>query len=43
MHPMQLAEMLWGCELWEEAYNAADVLVIDEISMVSYELLEKVR
>lgn len=42
-HPVELAETLWGWEQWNVAWENADVLVLDEISMVDCDLLEAVR
>jgi hypothetical protein len=41
-HPVELAEKLWGWEKWMAQWEHADVLVLDEISMVDCDLLEKV-
>lgn len=41
-HPVELAETLWGWEQWNVAWDNADVLVLDEISMVDCDLLEAV-
>jgi hypothetical protein len=41
-HPVELAEKLWGWEKWMAQWEHADVLVLDEISMVDCDLFEKV-
>lgn len=43
MHPVMLAEKLWGWGKWRREWEVADVLVLDEISMVDCDLLETVR
>jgi len=42
MHPVMLAEKLWGWGKWVFEWEQADVLVLDEISMVDCDLLETV-
>lgn len=39
---VKLAERLWGWPKYTNRWRAADVLLVDEISMVDCELLEKV-
>ena len=42
-HPVVLAEStLWGWEKWHTSWEQADVLILDEISMVDCDLLEEV-
>lgn len=40
---VQLAETLWGWDKFREQWRGTDVLLVDEISMVGADLLEKVR
>lgn len=42
MHPVELAEKLFTWPKWKGMWDKADVLVLDEVSMVSCDLLEEV-
>lgn len=41
-HPVVLAETLWDWRQWSDQWDSSDVLVLDEISMVDCDLIEKV-
>jgi hypothetical protein len=41
-HPISLAEKQWDWSKWRKHWEAADVLVLDEASMVDCDLIEEV-
>ena len=42
-HMVRLAETLWDWDKWRQQWRQTDVLLVDEISMVGADTIEKVR